>query len=60
VKEINRIKAKAKLGQYELTQLAKKHDEEQKKKDGGEIRVAPKFMNYIEYGKIRSSHSYLQ
>jgi len=31
--------------------MAKKHDAEQKKKnDGGRVEVAPKFMNYIEYG----------
>jgi hypothetical protein len=49
--EINRIKAKAKLQKWELDQMAKKHDEEQKKKnDGGEVRVARKFMNYIEFG----------
>jgi hypothetical protein len=50
-KEINRIKAKAKLQKWELDQMAKKHDEEQKKKnDGAELKVACKFMNYIEYG----------
>jgi hypothetical protein len=50
-KEINRIKAKAKLQKWELDQMAKKHDEEQKKKnDGAELKVARKFMNYIEYG----------
>jgi hypothetical protein len=33
--------------------MAKKHDEEQKKKnDGGGVEVARKFMNYIEYGNI--------
>lgn len=50
--EINRIKAKAKLQKWELDQLAKKHDEEQRKKnDGGGVEVARKFMNYIEYGR---------
>lgn len=53
-KEINRIKAKAKLQKWELDQMAKKHDEEQKKKnDGAELKVARKFMNYIEYGRTR-------
>lgn len=53
-KEINRIKAKAKLQKWELDQMAKKHDEEQKKKnDGAELKVARKFMNYIEYGTHR-------
>lgn len=50
-KEINRIKAKAKLQKWELDQMAKKHDAEQKKKnDGAGIEVARKFMNYIEFG----------
>jgi len=49
--EINRIKAKAKLQKWELDQLAKRHDDEQRKKnDGGGVEVARKFMNYIEYG----------
>jgi len=31
--------------------MARRHDEEQKKKNGGaELKVARKFMNYIEYG----------
>lgn len=31
--------------------MARKHDEEQKKKnDGGGVEVARKFMNYIEFG----------
>jgi hypothetical protein len=51
-KEINRIKAKAKLQKWELDQMARKHDEEQKKKNAGaELRVSRKFMNYIEYGR---------
>jgi len=34
--------------------MARKHDEEQKKKNGGaELKVARKFMNYIEYGRSR-------
>jgi len=54
-KEINRIKAKAKLQKWELDQMARKHDEEQKKKNGGgELKVARKFMNYIEYGTSRN------
>ena len=33
--------------------MAKKHDEEQKKKnDGAGIEVARKFMNYIEFGGL--------
>jgi len=33
--------------------MAKKHDEEQRtKNNGGDIQVARKFMNYIEYGNI--------
>jgi hypothetical protein len=49
--EINRIKAKAKLQKWELDQMAKKHDAEQKKKnDGAGVEVARKFMNYIEFG----------
>ena len=49
--EINRITAKAKLQKWELDQMAKKHDEEQKKKNaGGGVEVPRKFMNYIEYG----------
>jgi len=31
--------------------MAKKHDAEQKEKhDGGGVKVARKFMNYIEFG----------
>ena len=39
------------MQKWELDQLAKKHDDEQRKKnDGGGVEVARKFMNYIEYG----------
>jgi hypothetical protein len=32
--------------------MAKKHDAERKKKDGGGVEAARKFMNYIEFGII--------
>jgi hypothetical protein len=54
-KEINRIKAKARLQKWELDQMAQKHDEAQKEKNhGAELKVARKFMNYIEYGTHRA------
>lgn len=50
--EINRIKAKAKLQKWEIDQMAKKHDAEQiKKNKEGQVQVARKFMNYVEFGK---------
>jgi hypothetical protein len=58
--EINRIKAKARLSRDELTQLAKKHDEEQRKKNSSEVRVARKFMNYVEFGSVLESVSNLR
>jgi hypothetical protein len=40
--------------------MAKKHDEEQKKKnDGGGVEVARKFMNYIEFGMFSSRETVL-
>jgi hypothetical protein len=41
--------------------MAKKHDAEQKKKnDGGDVEVARKFMNYIEYGMYHRQASLMR